>query len=129
MLVDFLIYSFIQRITMCPHGYHHSILCTTRKCSETFCCNLFGITGIFFIFDETVTEVLSIFTKITYLWHTRDATAISDKNNEQHMQKLGIAHSCFEMLHRRPIFSWEGNFSPAPGQKSPGSILLYHYKK
>ena len=30
-------------------------------------------------FDQTITEILSIFTNITYLWHTREATAVSDK--------------------------------------------------
>ena len=62
----------------------------------------------FSYFDSTITEMLRIFTKnkITYLWHTREATAISDKNNEQHMQELEIKHSCCEILHPRPIFSW-----------------------
>ena len=40
----------------------------------------------FSYFDQTITEILSIFIKITYLWHTREAAAIFDKTNEQHMQ-------------------------------------------
>ena len=61
-------------------------------------------------FDQTITEISGIVKKITYLWHTRVAAAISNKSNEQHMHKLGIAHSCYERLHTRPVFSWVGYF-------------------
>ena len=50
----------------------------------------------FSYFDQTTTEILSIFhtKKLTYLWHTKEATAISDTKNKQHIQKMGKAHSC-----------------------------------
>ena len=69
-----------------------------------------GLQVYFSYFDQTITEILSICTKITYLWHTREATAISDKDNEPHMHKLGIEHSYHEILHPRPTFSWVGQF-------------------
>ena len=103
------------------------ILCTTRKCSEVFGCNLFGVTGIFFILWSDYYRNLECFhTKITYLEHTREAIVISNKNNEQHMQKVGIAHSCYEIRHPRSIFSWEGHFWP---QKDLGSIFAIYLQK
>ena len=43
-----------------------------------------GLWIYFQYFDHTVTEIASSLKKITYLWHTWVATAIFDKNHEQH---------------------------------------------
>ena len=43
-----------------------------------------GLWIYFQYFDHTVTEISSSLKKITYLWHTWVATAIFDKNHEQH---------------------------------------------
>ena len=43
-----------------------------------------GLWVYFSYFDQTVTEISRIFKKITYLWHTRVATAIFANNHKQH---------------------------------------------
>ena len=43
-----------------------------------------GLWIYFQYFDDTVTEISSSLKKITYLWHIWVATAIFDKNHEQH---------------------------------------------
>ena len=43
-----------------------------------------GLWIYFQYFDHTVTEISSSLKKITYLWLTWVATAIFDKNHEQH---------------------------------------------
>ena len=69
-----------------------------------------GLQVYFLYFNHTITEILRIFKTITYLWHTWEATTISNNNMEQPMQKLGIAHSCYEILPSRLIFPWAGHF-------------------
>ena len=44
-----------------------------------------GLQVYFSYFDQTITEILSIYQNIIYVWHIREATAISDKSHEQHM--------------------------------------------
>ena len=44
------------------------------------------------------------------------------------MQKLGIAHSCYEILHPRPILEWV-IFDPPQVKKDPGSIFFISLQK
>ena len=99
------------------------IICTTRKCSEKCCCKLFGVTGIFFILWSDYYGNLEYFhKKIWLICCTLEKPQLFLIKNEQHMQKLGITHSCYEMLLPRPIFSWAG-------QKDPGSIFFVTLQK
>ena len=53
------------------------ILYTTSKCYKTFFLQFIQCYGyISHTLDQTITEILSIFTKITYLWLTKKAAAI-----------------------------------------------------
>ena len=89
-----------------------------------------GLWVYFSYFDQTVTEISIIFKKITYMCYTRVAKAMLDKNHEQHRQKVGIAHSCHEILHLRAIdFSWAGHLSPPRVSLDPNSIFFISLQK
>ena len=47
------------------------------------------------------------------LQYTMVATAISDESNEQHIEKTGMAHSCYKVLHPRSILFCADHFLPA----------------
>ena len=72
---------------------------------------------------------LNYLKKSTYLWHITVATAVSNINNQQLIKKLGLVHSCSEILHPRSIFSWPGQFWPDAGQFWPGQYFLYIFTK
>ena len=57
-----------------------------------------------------ITEISIIFCRNHLSVAIRVATAVSDKNNGQHIRKFGMAHSCYEILHPRFISPRQVNF-------------------
>ena len=69
------------------------------------------------------------FFKITYLWHTRVATAISDQHNEQHIKKIGITHCCYEILILGQFFHGRVSFDLPRVKTDQGSTFFISLPK
>ena len=59
------------------HSIQHIYFVEPARAIKHFVAIYFVFRLYFSYFDQTITVILSIFTKVTYLWHTREATAIS----------------------------------------------------